>query len=68
MSREELQAYLQAQLEEIQRYYIDQVTRYHRQIDLAVAVEEWVDRNSTAFQKFWFNRHYGDNTAEWPQT
>jgi hypothetical protein len=55
MSREELQAYLQAQLEEIRRYREEQNVRCLREIDLKNAIEEWVEKHAEAFQQHWLS-------------
>jgi hypothetical protein len=69
MSHEELQAYLNAQLEEIRRYQSEQNGRCQRQIDLKHAIEEWVEQFGAAYHDFWFQKDTrdGEDNFSWPR-
>lgn len=55
MSREELKAYLQAQLDEIRRYYAERARSEKDPLEFRRALEEWIDANAAAFQEAWLS-------------
>jgi hypothetical protein len=53
MSREELQAYLQAQLGEIRRYQREQTATGRPELDMRRAIDEWSERFADGFRRDW---------------
>ncbi|MCE5229980.1 hypothetical protein LLG95_10345 [bacterium] len=60
MNREELKAYLDAQIEEIQKYKWISSEREQRDIGFNRAALEWIERYGEQFYQHWSGRKHAD--------
>ncbi|MCL5271012.1 MAG: hypothetical protein M1457_10815 [bacterium] len=57
MNRQELKTYLDAQVQEIQKYKWIESEKEHRDIGFNRAALEWIGRYSDDFRHYWFSTH-----------
>ena len=66
MNREELKAYLDAQVQEIQKYKWIESERHRSDIGFERAAFEWISFYGDHFRQFWFRNHFAQTEQQTP--
>ena len=63
MDRDELRSYLEAQIQEIQKYKWAESERLKRDIGFNRAALEWIERYGESFNRHWLGRNGGERSS-----